>query len=135
MCDLIPLSVLSLDLPAPVTGWRAELHRRGLAIVRDDLGREAISRDAARSLLTEQRESAERHARLQQEAEQRAAAQAVQVAAGVPADAIPPGVSAGEWLMRNDPDWQRSRRRSMAEFALANPHGGLVYTPINEDAP
>jgi hypothetical protein len=54
--DRIPLSHLELDLPAPTTGWLIELDRRGISVITDDIGRQAISRDDARRLITEKHE-------------------------------------------------------------------------------
>jgi hypothetical protein len=55
--QLIPLSVLALDLEAPAEGWTAYLHSSGIAVVADDIGRSAISRADARQLFTERREN------------------------------------------------------------------------------
>jgi hypothetical protein len=54
---LVPLSVLSLDLPEPsVGGWPLELARRGIEIVVDDIGRDSISRADAKQLILQKRE-------------------------------------------------------------------------------
>jgi hypothetical protein len=53
--------------------------------------------------------------------------------AGIPATAIPTGVSAAELLMLSDP-MPGSRRQSVIEHSLEHPDGAIVYTPINEDA-
>jgi hypothetical protein len=58
--DLIPLSHLELDLPAPPLGWPIELDRRGISVVLDDLGRKSISRDNAKMLFAEQSEAEDR---------------------------------------------------------------------------
>ena len=52
----IPLSVLDLDLSAPVEGWRAFLADRHIKIVVDDLGRSSVSRNDARRLFDEHRD-------------------------------------------------------------------------------
>ena len=54
--ELVPLSVLELDLPAPVEGWTAYLADRDIRIVLDDLGRAAVARSDARQLFDENRE-------------------------------------------------------------------------------
>jgi len=59
--DLVPLSHLELDLPAPPIGWAAGLAEKAIDIVTDDLGRLAVSRADARRLFEEKRE-AEQHA-------------------------------------------------------------------------
>jgi hypothetical protein len=49
MDELIPLSVLELDLEPPsVGGWRPYLADRGVAVVEDDLGRASVARSDAR---------------------------------------------------------------------------------------
>jgi hypothetical protein len=53
--------------------------------------------------------------------------------AGIPAGAVPDGISAGQLMMLSDPDAQRSRRQSVLEHSLENPAGAIVYTRINED--
>ena len=60
LTDLIPLSVLELDVDPPaVVGWAVYLAYRGIAIQVDDIGRQAIARADARQLLDEQREMRE----------------------------------------------------------------------------
>jgi hypothetical protein len=51
--ELVPLSHLELDLPAPGSGWATYLADRSVQIVLDDLGRAAITRDDARRLFDE----------------------------------------------------------------------------------
>jgi DivIVA domain-containing protein len=72
--DLIPLSVLELDLPESATGWLVELGRRGVEIVEDDIGRPSISRDTARLLISEHHENLAR----QRESAARIEAEAVE---------------------------------------------------------
>jgi hypothetical protein len=130
----VPLSHLSLDIPAePPLGWRAELDLRGVAVIEDDLGRPALSRADARALFTERREQEEEAARRREAIEQRAiAADAAFRAAlprGVPAGAIPTGVTAAELLMLSDPEHAKSQRESVLQHALAH-RGGAVYHPL-----
>jgi hypothetical protein len=136
MPEPVPLSELSLDLPAPAAGWPSELERRGVVVVLDDLGRPAIDRAAARALFAEHREQREVAARRRVEIEQRAVeadrAFRASLPAGIPAGAVPEGISAGQLLMLSDPI-QGAKRRSVVEDALAN-DGGLIFHPINEDA-
>jgi hypothetical protein len=119
----IPLSVLSLDLPAPPAGWPFELERRGIAVFQDDVGRLSISRDDARHLLAEHRQQLEAAVRHQAEVEaQWIAADRRRRAAlpkGVPVGAIPTGMSAAEMLMASDPPDRGARRVSLLEDALA----------------
>jgi hypothetical protein len=53
--DLIPLSVLQLDLD-PGEPWAAFLGRRGIRFVSDHIGRDAISAGDAQRLIAERRE-------------------------------------------------------------------------------
>ena len=76
MPELIPLSHLALDFGGvPDEGWLSFLARRGVAIVPDSLGRDAIGFDAARRLFDEQREIVLRKAALLRVAEQAAVEQ------------------------------------------------------------
>jgi hypothetical protein len=134
----VPLTELERDLPAPAAGWAAELDRRGVAVVLDDLGRAAVDRATARVLFAEHREQQEAAARRRAEIEQRAieADQRFRASlpAGVPAGAVPEGISGGQLMMLSDP-MQGSRRQSVLEHALEHPDGALIFHPINEDAP
>jgi hypothetical protein len=52
--ELIPLSVLELDVDPPsVGGWRAFLAGRGVAVVVDNIGRDAVTRADARRLIAD----------------------------------------------------------------------------------
>ena len=53
--ELIPLSILALDLPG--RDFVAELRSRGVEITVDDLGRAAVSRSVARQLIQEHNEA------------------------------------------------------------------------------
>jgi hypothetical protein len=123
--ELIPLSQLELDMPVPAAGWPAEL------VVTDDIGRASVPREVARSLLAEHREAEARAAHRRAELEARLveadAVRRSQIPPGIPLDAVPVGVSPGEWLMRSDP-MTGPRRRSLVEDALA--HAGTVYHPL-----
>jgi hypothetical protein len=58
--ELIPLSVLELDVDPPSSGgWGAVLAAYGIPVLVDDIGRSAVTpRADARRLITERRESA-----------------------------------------------------------------------------
>jgi hypothetical protein len=133
----IPLSELERDLPAPVGGWAAELGRRGLVVVEDDLGRAAVPRDVARALFAEAREAEARAARRREETEQRvvAADEARRAALppGIPAGAVPTGMTAAELMMASDP-FPATRRQSVLEHALEHPGGAIVIHPLDEGA-
>jgi hypothetical protein len=51
---------------------------------------------------------------------------------GIPAGAVPEGMSAGLLMMAADPERQQGRRRSVVEDALAR--AGTVFTPIREES-
>jgi hypothetical protein len=94
--DLIPLSALALDLDAPAEGWPVFLADRHLEIVLDDLGRSAISRDAARRLFDERRENEVRARELAERQEREAVARdqewRARLPRGVPWYEVPDGV-------------------------------------------
>jgi hypothetical protein len=50
---------------------------------------------------------------------------------GVPAHAVPEGMSAGQLMMLADPERQRGRRESVLEHALAN-DGAVVFHPASD---
>lgn len=133
--ELIPLSAIALDLPAPAESWPVYLHGRNIPVVVDDLGRDAISRDAARQLFTEHRENLERA----REVAARREAQAVaddrawrsRLPHGLPWHALPPGVSAAEAWAQADKD-ARPRRRSVLEESLSGE--AMTYHPLPRDA-
>ena len=131
------LAELERDLGAPPTGWAAELERRSIAVITDDLGRPAITRDAARSLFAERREQEAAAARAREELERRlvAADEARRAALprGIPAGAVPTGMSAAELLMLSDP-FPAVRRESVLEHSLANPDGALIYHPVGGES-
>jgi hypothetical protein len=131
----IPLSALALDLPTPVDGWAAELDRRGVAVLEDDLGRRSISRADAAALFVAHRQQQEAAARHRVELEERlvAADEARRAAMpqGIPVNEVPVGVSAGLAMMLSDP-FPAKRRQSVLEHSLEHPAGALIYTPIND---
>jgi hypothetical protein len=128
---------LERDLGAPADGWSRELGRRRIEICRDDLGRLAVPREVARAIYAEHFEAEARAARRRQELEERLveadAVRRSQIPRGIPLDAVPVGVSPGEWLMRADP-MTGPRRSSVLADMLDNPDGGLIYHPLNEGA-
>jgi hypothetical protein len=127
--DLIPISHLELDLPAPATGWLIELDRRGISIVADDLGRLAVTRDSARQLFDEHRENEARKREAAQRQEQAAIEADRQFRArlprGTPWYAFPDSVSPAE-AWRAAELAAQPKRRSVLEEALAN-EGTLTY--------
>jgi hypothetical protein len=67
-CRLVPVSYLSLDIEKPIGDWGPMLAANDIEVVTDDIGRDAITRQALGELLAERRE---REARLLEEAERR----------------------------------------------------------------
>ena len=127
--DVIALSVLALDLPQPPEGWAAYLGRRGVAIVPDSLGRDAIGHDAARRLLDERRADELRRVRRLAVAEAEAVADDERRRAliwkGVSATALPEGVSASSVMLQAAKDAE-PKRTTPLEHALSN-SGGMEY--------
>jgi hypothetical protein len=119
--DLIALSVLALDLEPPsIGGWDAYLAGRGIEVTVDDIGRSAIRRADARQLFDERREgqARQREATAQNDArleKQRLA----QLRPGVPADAIPDGVTPAAAMLQAGKDAAEPRRTSPLHEALA----------------
>jgi hypothetical protein len=133
----VPLSELERDLPEPADGWAAALAARGAEIIEDDIGRPAVARSVARQLLAEHRSQQEETARRRVEIEQRAieADQRFRASlpSGIPAGAVPAGMTAAQLLMAADP-FPTKRRQSVLEHSLEHPAGALIYTPVNEEA-
>ena len=120
MNELIPLSILELDLPAPGNGWAAGLAEHGIAIVLDDLGRASIPRAAARELF-EARRAAEAKAREIAEATERQVVEADrQFRAGLPRGAawweIPDGVHPATAMLQQAKDAEPRRTPSQVEW-------------------
>jgi hypothetical protein len=129
---LVPLSVLSLDLDEPPEGWASYLAARDIEVTLDDIGRMSIARVDARRLLTEKREREAEQARRRKLAEAQAVAddqvRRAQIWGGVPAEALPAGVSASSVMLQAARDAQ-PKRQSVLQHALGN-SGELVFHPI-----
>ena len=130
--QLVPLSVLELDLAAPVEGWPTFLAARGVEIVLDDLGRAAIARGDARRLFTERRESEargrEKAAELERQVIEQDRQRLALIYKGVPADAVPVGVHPSTAMLQAAHDAQ-PRRASMVEEAFSN-SGETTFHPM-----
>jgi|SRR5829696_1670811 len=131
--DLLPLSLLSLEMAAP-DDWRPYLEARGVAVLRDDVGRDSVSRSDARVLLAEsrarlaaEREAAARHReRVEREAEEQDRVRRSQIWQGVPASAFPEGVSAASVMVAALRD-SRPKRQSVLQEALSNSGGEITF--------
>ena len=134
MDELIPLSVLELDLEAPPDGWASFLASRGIAVKLDDVGRRSITKHAARLLFRERAEAEERQREARELAERRAIEadeqRRAQLWGGIPAAAIPEGVHPATAMLVAAQE-ARPRRQSVLEHALGN-SGSAVFHPIRE---
>jgi hypothetical protein len=135
--QLIPLSVLALDLPVPGDGWSAHLAGRGIEISTDDLGRLSVSRSDARRLFDEHREHEERKAELLRAADEAAEeydrARRAQIWKGVSADAIPRGVRAGDAMIAAARQAQPKRQSPLEEALSNSPEMAYHAYPANPD--
>ena len=133
--DLVPLSHLELDLPAPTLGWPAYLSSRDIAVVNDDIGRAAIARSDARLLISEHHADETRQAEMRAAAEQRAvhADQKWRASFGQGVE-VPAGMTYAEAVRSAELDAQsyRPRRRSLVEDLLSN--DGITFHPIRHEA-
>ena len=131
----ISLVELELSLDAPVEGWYNFLAARSVEVTLDDIGRMSIARVDARRLLTEKREREAEQARQRKLAEAKAVAddqlRRSQIWGGVPAEALPVGVSASSVMLQAARDAQ-PKRQSVLQHALAN-SGELVFHPITPE--
>jgi hypothetical protein len=134
----VPLSHLQLDLGEPVEGWRPFLADRHIEIVTDDLGRLSVARDDARRLFDEHHDNEVRKAELRAAAEKRAIEAdqrfRASLGVGVPASAIPAGMTYAEAVVQAGLDslTYRPGRRSLVEDALDG--SGITFHPIQHEA-
>jgi hypothetical protein len=130
--QLVPLSVLELDLTAPVEGWSNFLADRGISITIDDIGRASVSRSDARQLLTEQREAEvrrrEKAAELERQAIEADQLRQAQIWKGVPAGLIPADVHPATAMLHAARDAARPRRESVLQHALSNSDGMTFHS-------
>ena len=121
MDELLPMSVLQLDLPAPSTGWHAFLTQRHIPVRLDDVGRESVTREAARRLFVEAREVEAESARKREIAERQAVEadeqRRAQIWGGIPASEIPDGLTPVMVMTAGERE-ARPRRRSLLEDSL-----------------
>ena len=121
----VPVSVLALDYPAPVEGWHVFLAAKGIRIVSDHVGRDAIDcRDASR-LFAEKRERELRIAALQKVAEAEAIAADEAFRASLPRGKswldMPLGESPASVMLEEAKAEQPRRRPTDAEWMFARP--------------
>jgi len=131
MDELIPVSVLALDLPTPTTGWEADLAGRGIRLRPDDLGRPSITQEAARRLFVEHRESQVRAREVAARNDAQVEAQRLaSVRPGIPWWEIPEGVTPAEAMTAGD-KMSGPRRRTPLEDALSG--NGTTFHPIRSE--
>lgn len=127
--ELLPLSVLSLDLPEPSFGWPRYLTGRGIEVVSDDIGRLSVGRADARQLLDEHREREAQLAQHSAEIEQRAVEadqqRRSQIWGGIPADRMPSDAAPASVMLQAAKDAE-PRRSTPLEEAFGN-SPGMAY--------
>jgi len=127
----IPLSVLSLDLDEPGNGWAAGLADLGIRVHVDDIGRLAIARSDARKLFEKKREGEQRAREMTERNDARLEGERLaRLPRGIPAGAIPAGMSPTEYLLMAGGEYN-PRRRSMIEDALSGTD--MVIRDIREE--
>jgi hypothetical protein len=129
---LVPLSVLSLDLDQPAgADWPTYLRGRGIEVTFDDIGRPAVSREVARRLLTERRES---EARARKTADARDKLHQAQWVAprGLPAGAVPEGLSPAAYMGLSDRPG--GRRTTLDAGSLFGDGDSLEFHPYPREA-
>jgi hypothetical protein len=133
--DPVPLSVLGLDLPVPAEGWNVWLAGQGISVVFDDIGRRCVSREDARALLEQQRQSEIRRqdqlVRLEEQAVAADELRRARMFRGIRVDEIPVGMSPAEYMMAGDPDLAPRRKSAAASFLDGDE---MVLHPIHEPA-
>jgi hypothetical protein len=116
---MVPLSVLSLDLPVPVEGWALFLGKRGVAIVPDDLGRDCVTRGDARRLLDEYTADQLRKQAVLKVQEQAAVeadrVRRAQIWGGLHWTELPDGVHPAAAMLQSAKDAQPKRRSPLEE--------------------
>jgi hypothetical protein len=136
--ETVPVSHLALDLGEPgepAEGWADFLAARNVEVTLDDIGRMAVSRDAARQLLTEKRDREAEQARRRKLLEARQVAddqiRRASIWGGLSADLIPPGVTPAAAMVAADKA-ARPKRQSVLQHALSNT-GEMVFHPICDE--
>ena len=109
---------------------------RGMRGIRFDwAGRPTCTWSAAEELLVSLKaEQARKRAQIEERVEAADRAFRASLPTGIPAAAIPDGMTGGLLMMAADP-MRGSRRQTVVEHSLENPAGAIVYTPVNEDVP
>jgi hypothetical protein len=126
--DLIPLSVLQLDLD-PGEPWPVFLARRAITFRPDAIGRDAIAAGDAQRLLAERRADELRRRQHLKVAEEEAVEadrlRRARIWKGVPADALPVGATAAGVMLAAAKEAE-PKRTTPLEHALSN-SGSMEY--------
>ena len=136
--DVIPISVLTLDLPElPVGGWEHYCSGRGIEVVADDIGRPSIGRSDARQLLAEHAAAEERRLAAMARAEQRAIAddraRRASIWQGVSVDNMPPGVAPALAMLQSAKDSQPRRTPTRNEWLFNEVDDTMIYHELQGD--
>ena len=136
--DLIPLSHLELDLPAPQLGWPAYLAGRDIVVTIDDIGRLSVSRDVARQLLTEHSEAEARNREVMERREQQFIQQdqlrRASLPSGIPAGMVPDGMTGAEtMILAGEKRRPRSVHEQLLEKELSHTEPELIYQSFGPD--
>jgi hypothetical protein len=135
----IALSVLGLDLPTPPLGWRSYLEQRGIQVVEDELGREAVHRSDAKRLIVEERErqqqARELALRAEMEAERRDREWRLQLPRGTSWLDIPDGVQPAAAMLQHAKDSQPRTVPSQMEWMFGTADTMVYHEFPAEDEP
>lgn len=125
--ELIPLSVLRLDLPHVDATFLAG---RGTEIVLDSLGREAVSHSDAKRLFTERAEHEARKAEMLRAAEEYDREWRRMIGAGIPASSLPLGMTYAEAAKSLELDGLGYAPRASVVADVFEAPDSLVFHPI-----
>ena len=129
--ELLPLSVLSLDLPEPSFGWVRYLAGRSIEVVSDDIGRLSVGRADAKQLLDEHREReaqlAQHFAEIEQRTVEADRLKFAQIWKGVSVDRMPSDAAPASVMLQAAKDAEPKRSTPLEE-AFSNSQG-MTYRP------
>jgi hypothetical protein len=134
--DLIPLSVLQLDLD-PGEPWPLFLGRRGIAFRPDRIGRDAVTAGDAQRLIAERREQElkkQQHLKVaEEEAVEADRVRFAQIWQGAPWYEVPHGVTPAAAMLQAAKDARPRRTPSAGEWLFAKP-GEITGGTFNGEA-
>ena len=134
--DLIPLSVLQLDLD-PGEPWPLFLGRRGIAFRPDRIGRDAVTAGDAQRLIAERRaQELKKQRRLKVAEEEAVAADQARRALiwkGVAADRMPEGVAPAAAMLQSARDAQPRRTPTRNEWLFNEVADTMIFHELPKD--